>query len=78
MSTMIGQKVFDDALSLPAEVRASLIEKLLNSLNLPTQAEIDRLWAAEAEERIAQIDAGEIKLIPGEKVFSAIRKKYQR
>ncbi|MBI5634998.1 MAG: addiction module protein [Nitrospirae bacterium] len=75
---MIGQKVFDDALSLPADVRVSLIEKLINSLNLPTQAEINRLWAAEAEGRIAQIDAGEVKLIPGEKVFSAIRKKYRR
>jgi hypothetical protein len=48
------------------------------SLNLPTQAEIDRLWAEEAEQRIAQIDKGEIKLVPGKKVFANIRKKYRR
>lgn len=73
-----AKKVFDDALSLPSETRVSLVEKLLSSLNLPTQPEIDRLWAEEAEQRIAQIDKGEVKLIPGKKVFANIRKKYRR
>ncbi len=73
-----AKKVFDEALSLPAEARVILVEKLLTSLNLPTQPEIDRLWAEEAEKRIAQIDKGEIKLVPGKKVFSNIRKKYRR
>ena len=75
---VVAKKVFDEALSLPAEARVNLIEKLLSSLNLPTQPEIERLWAEEAEKRIAQIDKGEIKLIPGKKVFSNIRKKYRR
>jgi hypothetical protein len=73
-----AKKVFDEALSLPAEVRMSLVEKLLASLNLPTQPEIDRLWAEEAERRIAQIEKREIKLVPGKKLFSNIRKKHQR
>jgi putative addiction module component (TIGR02574 family) len=73
-----AKKVFDEALSLPTEARVTLVEKLLNSLNLPTQPEIDRLWAEEAERRIAQIDKGETKLVSGKKVFFAIRKKYRR
>ncbi len=73
----VAKKVFDEALSLPADARMSLVEKLLSSLNLPTQPEIDRLWAEEAERHIAQIDKGEIKLVPGKKVFSDIRKKYR-
>ncbi len=52
---VLGKKVFDEALSLPAEARMTLVEKLLTSLNLPTQVEIDRLWAEEAEQRIAQV-----------------------
>ena len=44
-------------------------EKLLISLNLPTQPEIDHLWAEEAERRISQIDKGEVRLVPGEKVL---------
>jgi len=75
---VVAKKVFDEALSLPAEARVSLVERLLTSLNLPTQPEIDRLWAEEAEKRIAQVDKGEIKLVPGKKVFSNIRKKYRR
>ncbi len=75
---VVAKKVFDEALSLPAEARVSLVEKLLTSLNLPTRPEIDRLWAEEAEQRIAQIDKGEVKLASGKKVFSNIRKKYRR
>lgn len=76
--SVVAKKVFDEALSLPAETRVYLVEKLLASLNLPTQPEIDRLWAEEAEKRIAQIDKGEVKLVHGEKVFANILKKYRR
>ena len=44
----VADKVFDEALSLPANDRLGLVEKLLHSLNLPTQGEIDSLWAEEA------------------------------
>jgi hypothetical protein len=76
--SVVAKKVFDEALSLPADARVSLVEKLLTSLNLPTHPEIDRLWAGEAEKRIGQIDKGEIKLVPGKRVFSDIRKKHRR
>jgi putative addiction module component (TIGR02574 family) len=72
--TVIADKVFDDALSLPSDARISLIKKLLISLNLPTNAEIDRLWAAEVEQRVSQIDRGDVELIPGEEVFAKIRR----
>ncbi len=71
-------RVIEEALSLPADVRLSLVEKLLTSLNLPIDAEIDRLWADEAELRVSQIEAGEVNLVPGEEVFSKIRAKYEK
>lgn len=74
----VADKVYDEALSLPADARIGLVEKLLSSLNLPTQNEIDRAWAEEAERRVDQIDRGKVKLIPGEKVFERIRQKYRR
>ena len=77
MSVVID-KVFDDALSLPSDARVVLVEKLLRSLNLPTRAEIDNLWAEEAERRVSQIDQGETALIPGDTVFERIRQKYQK
>ena len=69
-------KVIDEALLLPADARAGLIDKIIESLNLPARPEIDRLWAEEAEQRVKQIDRGEVDLIPGEDVFSKIRNKY--
>ncbi len=71
-------RVIEEALSLPADVRLSLVEKLLTSLNLPSDAEIDRLWAEEAERRVSQIESGEVKLVPGEEVFPKIRAKYKK
>ncbi len=77
MST-VSDKVMDEVLSLPADARMSLVEKLLASLNLPTQPEIDRVWVEEAERRVAQIDRGEVELIPGEEVFAKLRQKHRR
>ena len=76
--SIVAKKVFDEALSLPVDARVNLIEKLLTTLNLPTQPEIDRMWADESERRITQIEKGSVKLIPSKKVFTGIRKKYQR
>jgi putative addiction module component (TIGR02574 family) len=73
-----NDRVIEEALALPADVRISLIEKLLTSLNLPVDEEIDRLWAEEAERRVSQIEEGKAKLVPGEEVFTKIRAKYRK
>ena len=74
--TAMPDRVIEEALSLPADIRLNLVEKLITSLNLPIDEDIDRLWAEEAERRISQIEAGEVRLVPGEEVFSKIRAKY--
>lgn len=66
------KELFDEAISLPLEIRTKLVEKLLNSLN-PSQKEIDKLWAKEAERRVKEIKSGKVKTIPGERVFKKIR-----
>jgi putative addiction module component (TIGR02574 family) len=69
-------RVVSEALELPAEARISLVERILASLNLPTQPDVERLWAEEAERRVAEIDKGEVDLIPGDEVFDKVRQKY--
>ncbi|MDY6839435.1 MAG: addiction module protein [Thermodesulfobacteriota bacterium] len=71
-----NDRVMEEALSLPADVRLNLVEKLLTSLNLPIDEEIDRLWAEEAERRVSQIEEGKTKLVPGDEVFTRIRVKH--
>jgi putative addiction module component (TIGR02574 family) len=69
-----ADELIDEAMSLPVELRAQLVDKLLKSLN-PSQAEIDKLWAVEAERRVADIESGKVQAVPGEKVFEKIRKR---
>ena len=64
--------LFDEAISLPLEIRTKLVEKLLCSLN-PSQKKIDKLWGKEAERRVEEIKSGKVKTIPGERVFKKIR-----
>ncbi len=71
-------RVVEDALELPADARIGLVERILASLNLPTRPDIDKMWSEEAERRVAEIDRGEVELIPGEEVFANIRRKYAR
>ena len=64
-------ELFDEAVSLPVEIRTQLVDKLLRSLH-PIQKEIDELWAAEAEKRGEEIKSGKVKTIPGDEVFKKI------
>jgi len=56
------------ALSLPADERAALAEKLLSSLDEPSEAELERTWFAEAARRARELDRGEVQPISAEDV----------
>jgi putative addiction module component (TIGR02574 family) len=56
------------AMSLPAETKIKLAEKLLASLD-PLDSDIEAAWAAEAERRIDEFDAGNVQTIPAEQVL---------
>jgi hypothetical protein len=57
------------------------VEGLISSMTAGEKAQllrssdkgIDRIWAEEAEKRVSEIDLGNAKLVPGEKVFARIR-----
>ncbi len=69
--------LISEAVSLPVEIRLQLVEKLLESLN-PSYKEIDDLWAVEAEKRVSEIERGEVKTVPGEKVFKALCDRHKK
>jgi putative addiction module component (TIGR02574 family) len=68
-----AEAILEQALLLSPKDRATLVEKLLASLDQPDLA-VDALWAKEAEDRISAYEAGELKAIPAEEVF----KKYKK
>jgi hypothetical protein len=57
-----------EALRKPAEDRARFAMVLLESLDELPHQELERLWFEEAACRAAQIDSGEMELIPSEDV----------
>lgn len=40
--------------------------------------ENDHVWADEIDRRIAEIDSGQVRCIPAEEVFAALRKRHGR
>lgn len=73
MSTPVVQRLEAAVLSLPLAERARLAERLLASLDEPT--EIEEAWAAEVKQRLEALDRGEIELIPAEQVMEEARRR---
>jgi putative addiction module component (TIGR02574 family) len=63
------------AAQLDEAERAELALALIESLDGDIDADAEEAWRVEVERRIAAIDRGEVKLIPGDEVFSRLRRK---
>ena len=74
----LSPKIEQEVLSLPSDERLALVDKLISSLNLPTQVDVDKVWAKEAERRIEELDSGKVKGIPGDIVFSELRAELEK
>ena len=68
-----ADRVSEEAMALPADARIILVDKILASLNLPSQPDIDRLWAEEAERRIGEMERGEVIPVPAEEVLVVMK-----
>jgi putative addiction module component (TIGR02574 family) len=55
-----------EALSLPQEQRAALIDSLLESLDSEIDEDAEEAWRQEIYRRLQQIDSGAVELIPWE------------
>ncbi len=56
------------ALDLPESERAELAAALLESLELPADADVEQAWREEVARRVAAIEAGEVEMVPWEQV----------
>jgi putative addiction module component (TIGR02574 family) len=59
------------ALELPANDRAALVEGLIVSLDKPDPA-LDALWLNEAESRLAAYRSGELGAVDADEVFAEL------
>jgi len=73
-----AEKFMKEALLLPEEERAVLVDKLLQSLSVPTQEDVDKLWMEEVEKRIEEYDNKKVEALDGDKVIKEIRSRYKK
>ena len=59
-------EVLRDALALPTEVRAALIDSLISSLDQTVDAATEEAWREEIYRRLQQLDSGAVQLISWE------------
>lgn len=71
---MKGAAIQDEALSLPADERAKLIDVLWESLASPKIRAREAAWAEESERRIDAFEAGKLKARDSKSVFRDLRK----
>lgn len=74
MSTVLNDLKHRVAL-LSERERAELALALIESLDGGTDAGVEEAWRLEIERRSAEIDRGEVQLIPGDEVFARLRRK---
>ena len=55
-----AEKILQEVLNLPPQDRAEMLERLLATFQEPPDAELDKLWAQEAEDRLDAYDRGEL------------------
>ena len=63
------QKIEDEALHLPKEERAQLIQRLVLSLESPSEEELRSDWLLEARRRAEELDSGAVQAVSGEDVM---------
>ena len=64
-----------EATQLSENERAELALALIESLDGKFDAGVDEAWRVEIERRIAEIERGDVKLVPGDEVFARLRRK---
>lgn len=69
MSIMNFEEVKVSALSLSLKERATLAKELLDSVDSPSEEELEGLWLDEVGKRIERVQRGESKLVPLEEAL---------
>jgi len=58
---------------MPADARAALTERLVENLAQDISPEITTAQLAEVRRRIAQVESGEVELVPGDEALVRVR-----
>ena len=76
MSNILAE-LKEKAAQLPEADRAELALAPIASLDGPADGDVEEAWRVEIEHRVAQVERGEVKLIPGDEGFERLRRQHR-
>ncbi|MBE7445988.1 MAG: addiction module protein [Planctomycetia bacterium] len=66
-----------EALSLPVEERAIVVDSIPRKAN-PPESDIDKQWAEVAKRQLEELRSGQVQAVPGDEVFENIWKRFPK
>ena len=72
---MNTRELIEQAILLPVEDRALVVDSLLRSLNQP-ESEIDKKWLSVARKRLEELRSGSTVPVQGDTVFENVWKRF--
>ena len=74
MNTILAE-LEQKATELSPEERSRFALFLIQSLETAAEGDVEEAWRIEAERRLAEIESGKARLVPGDEVFANIRRR---
>jgi putative addiction module component (TIGR02574 family) len=75
---MTVEQIAEEALSLPSEARALLVDRLVESLDPAEDGYIRQVWATEGMRRLEEARSGRVQTIPGDQALEEVRRAVAR
>jgi putative addiction module component (TIGR02574 family) len=73
--SMDATELLNEALGLPAEARAALAARLIESLDETVDPDAESMWAEEITRRLKEFDEGRVQAIPWSEVRASLLKR---
>lgn len=72
--SMTLEQIVEETRKLPPEQLTELIERITLAAHDPVDPKIEQAWTDTAMRRLAEIESGKVKLVPGHATSARIRK----
>jgi putative addiction module component (TIGR02574 family) len=70
-----AQELFEEAMRLDPEERATLMRLLLESLDGEAEEGVEDAWRVEIERRMAELDSGSVQTVPWEELRARLYRR---
>jgi len=70
-----AQGLFDEAMRLDLQERATLMRLLIESLDAESEEGVEDAWRVEVERRMAELDSGAVERVPWEELRARLYRR---